>query len=165
MQGSLRGCDKALPHGEAFYVSFPRHTPRQVHWRTHRADPGAGSAYTRAWPQPRSCCMPRPRPPMTCALDGVAAGEDAGDAGAADLIRFKQAASVGFQILGAVGDRRTGALADGDNNAVRRVELLGAGDLGQRAVLGLAQIDKDNALIGDFQRLLLKIKLTPSSLA
>ena len=96
-----------------------------------------------------------------CALDGVAAGEDAGDAGAADLIRFKQAASVGFQILGAVGDRRTGALADGDNNAVRRVELLGAGDLGQRAVLGLAQIDKDNALIGDFQRLLLKIKLTP----
>ena len=79
----------------------------------------------------------------TCALDGVAAGEDAGDAGVADLIRFKQAAGVGFQILGAVGDRRTGALADGDNNAVRRVELLGAGDLGQRAVLGLAQIDKD----------------------
>ena len=44
----------------------------------------------------------------TCALDGVAASENAGDAGAADLIRFKQAASVGFQILGAVGDRRTG---------------------------------------------------------
>ena len=43
----------------------------------------------------------------TRALDGVAAGEDAGDAGAADLIRFKQAAGVGFQILGAVGDRRT----------------------------------------------------------
>lgn len=95
----------------------------------------------------------------TCALDGVAAGEDAGDAGAADLIRFKQAASVGFQILGAVGDRRTGALTDGDNNAVRRVELLGAGDLGQRAVLGLAQIDKDNALIGDFQRLFVKDKV------
>ena len=89
-------------------------------------------------------------------LDGIAAGKDAGDARAAHLVGLKQTARGGFQILRAVGDRRAGALTDGHNDTVRRVELFGAGDLGQRAVLGLVQIDKDDALVGDLQRLFVK---------
>ena len=89
-------------------------------------------------------------------LDGIAAGKDAGDARAAHLVGLKQAARGGFQILRAVGDRRAGALADGHNDTIRRVELFGAGNLGQRAVLGLVQVDKDDALVGDLQRLFVK---------
>ena len=89
-------------------------------------------------------------------LDGIAAGKDAGDARAAHLVGLKQAARGGFQILRTVGDRRAGALADGHNDTIRRVELFGAGDLGQRAVLSLVQVDKDDALVGDLQRLFVK---------
>ena len=90
------------------------------------------------------------------ALDGVAAGKDAGDAGAADLVGLKQAAGVGFQVLLALRDGGAGALTDGDYHAVRRVELFGAGQLGQGAVLGLLQITEDNALVGDFHRLFIE---------
>ena len=51
-----------LAQGCFYLLSFPRHTPRQVHWRTRRADPAAGSACTRAWPRPHFCCRPQPRP-------------------------------------------------------------------------------------------------------
>ena len=43
-------------------------------------------------------------------LDGIAAGEDAGDAGAADLIGLKQTARGRLEVLGAVGDGGAGAL-------------------------------------------------------
>ena len=43
-------------------------------------------------------------------LDGIAAGEDAGDAGAADLIGLKQTARGRLEVLGAVGDGGAGGL-------------------------------------------------------
>ena len=86
-------------------------------------------------------------------LDGIAAGEDTGDAGVADLIGLKQAARGRLEILGAVGDGGAGTLTDRNDHAVRRVELFGAGQLSQGAVLGLVQVDEHNALVGDLNRL------------
>ena len=44
-------------------------------------------------------------------------------------------------------------LTDRNDHAVRRVELFGAGQLGQGAVLGLVQVNEHNALVGDLNRL------------
>ena len=44
-----------------YLLSFPRRTPLRAHSRTRRGGRGAGSACTRAWPRPRSCCRRRPR--------------------------------------------------------------------------------------------------------
>ena len=44
-------------------------------------------------------------------------------------------------------------MADRNDHAVRRVELFGAGDLGQGAVLGLVQVDEHNTLVGDLNGL------------
>ena len=44
-------------------------------------------------------------------------------------------------------------LSDRNDHTVRRVELFGAGQLGQGAVLGLVQVDEHNTLVGDLNRL------------
>ena len=44
-------------------------------------------------------------------------------------------------------------MADRNDHAVRRVELFGAGQLGQGAVLGLVQVNEHNTLVGNLNGL------------
>ena len=44
-------------------------------------------------------------------------------------------------------------MADRNDHAVRRIELFGAGQLGQGAVLGLVQVNEHNTLVGDLNGL------------
>ena len=97
----------------------------------------------------------------TCAFDRISGCKDTGHGGAAHLVRHKQTPLIDLYLLFRIRKGGAGALTDGHNDTVRRVEHLGTGQLGESAVLPFFEIPQNHAAVGDLHRLFVEEELHP----